>query len=188
MQRLRRLTDYKAAVTGLLIAVGDNNWNRPSSSSLPSTSAPTLFDVSADGNMLLSNYITDIVDTLLQNLDARARLLIKKNSTVAVFMINNAAYCEGTIRKSEMWAVMSGSGGIKKIEMMRKKFVEMYLEGWKEAAAYLMDVTYIKQGAKMNISTKDKDAAKEKFKASKTNLFSPTPLKIYHMLHVSPPY
>ncbi|KAF8453975.1 Cullin repeat-like-containing domain protein [Terfezia claveryi] len=173
MGRMRRLTDYKITVTSLLIALGDKNWNRPDSASLPSNLAPMLFDVSADGNQLLSNYLTDVIETLISQLEGRARVLIKKNATVAVFMINNIAYIENVVRKSELWGVMNSAGnttnGAKKIEFLRKRFVEMYLEGWKECAAYLMDVTYIKAGSKMSLSTKDKEAVKEKFKNFNTN-------------------
>lgn len=166
MSRIRRLTDYKITVTNLLIALGDKNWNRPDSAALPSNLAPMLFDVSADGNHLLSNYLMDVIETLVSQLEGRARMMIKKNATVAVFMINNISYIENVVRKSELWGVMSATGnnGAKKIEALRKKFVEMYLEGWKECAAYLMDVTYIKQGSKMSLSTRDKEAVKEKFK------------------------
>lgn len=170
MSRMRRIVDYKVTVMNLLIALGDKNWNRPDSASLPSNAAPTLFDVSADGNQLLSNYLTDVIETLIYQLEGRARMLIKKNATIAVFMINNIAYIESVVRKSELWAVMNSAGnstnGAKKIESLRKKFVEMYLEGWKECAAFLMDVTYIKAGSKMSLSTKDKEAVKEKFKVS----------------------
>lgn len=170
MGRMQRLTGYKVTITNLLVALGDKNWNRPDSASLPSTSAPMLFDVSADGNQLLCNYITDVVDTLTSQLDSRARMLIKKNATIAVFMINNIAYIENSVRKSDLASIMNiGPGGIKKIESMRKKFVEMYLEGWKECAAYLMDVTYIKSGAKTSLSSKDKEVVKDKFKNFNTN-------------------
>ncbi|KAI5785003.1 Cullin repeat-like-containing domain protein [Peziza echinospora] len=173
MSRIRRLTDYKLTVTSLLVALGDKNWNRPDSASLPSNSAPMLFDITADGNQLLSNYLTDVIDTLIGQLEAKARMQIKKNATIAVFMINNVAYIESIVRKSELWGVMNSStgnnNGARKIEAQRKKYVEMYLEGWKECAAYLMDVTYIKAGSKMSLSTKDKEAVKEKFKNFNTS-------------------
>jgi len=175
MGRMRRLTDYKITVTSLLIALGDKNWNRPDSASLPSNLAPMLFDVSADGNQLLSNYLTDVLETLISQLEGRARVLIKKTATVAVFMINNIAYIENVVRKSELWGVMNSAGnttnGAKRVESLRKRFVELYLEGWKECAAYLMDVTYIKAGSKMSLSTKDKEAVKEKFKVGVSLIF-----------------
>ena len=168
MSRLCRITDYKITVTSLLIALGDKNWNRPDSASLPSNSAPMLFDVSADGNQLLSNYLIDVIETLISQLEGRARFLIKKSATIAVFMINNISYIESIVRRSELCGVMSSSNsvtnGVRRIESHRKRFVEMYLEGWKECAAYLMDVTYIKGGNKMGLGSKDKEAAKEKFK------------------------
>jgi len=169
---MRRLTDYKITVTNLLIALGDKNWNRPDSASLPSNLAPTLFDVSADGNQLLSNYLTDVIETLISQLEGRATMLIKKNATIAVFMINNIAYIESVVRKSELCSVMNSAGGttngVKKIESLKKRFVEMYLVGWKECAAYLMDVTYIKAGGKVGLGTREKEAVKEKFKVGVT--------------------
>jgi exocyst complex protein 7 len=42
----------------------------------------------------------------------------------------------------------------------------MYMEQWRECAAFLMDVTYTKQqaGGKLNLNSKEKEGVKEKFK------------------------
>ncbi|KAF8456056.1 Cullin repeat-like-containing domain protein [Kalaharituber pfeilii] len=130
-----------------------------------------LFNVTADGNQLLSNYLTDVIETLISQLEGRARLLIKKNVTIAVFMVNNITCIESIARKSDLWGVMNSAGnannGAKRVQALRKKFVEMYLEGRKECAAYLIDVTYIKGKSKMSL--RSKEAVKEKFKNFNTN-------------------
>src|SRR5690606_5769721 len=77
MNRLRRLADYRVAITGLLIGLGDGNWRTPTSRN---QALPTLqqFDVGADGNILLSHFLTDDFDALLSNLDTKARTMLKK--------------------------------------------------------------------------------------------------------------
>lgn len=161
MARLRRMADYPNAVSSLLVSLGEGNWNRPY------TATAASFDVGADGSGMLSTFCLDVVDQLIHELEQKARVVVKKTPTVAVFMINNVHYIESNIRKSDLTKIMSRESQ-QKVEKWRKDAVKMYLEQWKECAAFLMDVTYTKQhaGGKITLTSKEKEGVKEKFKVS----------------------
>ncbi|KAK6525882.1 exocyst complex component exo70 [Arthrobotrys megalospora] len=170
MARLRRLTDYQTAVAGLLISLGDKNWNSPYSPTLAVNQQS--FDVGADGNVLLANYCMECIDRMLEILEAKGKMYIKKQQQCAVFMVNNVAYVETSIKRGGLVGVLSLGGGIAKVEKWRKKAVEEYMVPWKEAAGYLLDMTYTSKaaitvaasGSKPSLTSKDKEAIKEKFK------------------------
>ncbi|KAK6343499.1 exocyst complex component exo70 [Orbilia blumenaviensis] len=170
MARLRRLTDYQTAVAGLLISLGDKNWNSPYSPTLAANQQS--FDVGADGNVLLANYCMECIDRMLEILEGKGKLYIKKQQQCAVFMVNNVAYVETSIKRGGLVSVLSLGGGIAKVEKWRKKAVEEYMIPWKEAAGYLLDMTYTSKaaitvaasGSKPSLTSKDKEAIKEKFK------------------------
>lgn len=162
MARLRRLCDYRLAITGLLIGLGDGNWRNPGGARTAALPSLQQFDVGADGNLLLSRFCVDVIDALLTQLDSKSRILLKKSGAAAVLMINNTFFIENQIARSELAAIMSPSV-LKGIEMKRKRAVGDYMESWKECATYLMDTTYTgKQGSK--ISAKERDGVKDKFK------------------------
>ncbi|EGX44118.1 exocyst complex component exo70 [Orbilia oligospora] len=170
MARLRRLTDYQTAVAGLLISLGDKNWNSPYSPTLAANQQS--FDVGADGNVLLANYCMECIDRMLEIIEAKGKMYIKKQQQCAVFMVNNVAYVETSIKRGGLVGVLSLGGGIAKVEKWRKKAVEEYMVPWKEAAGYLLDMTYTSKaaitvaasGSKPSLTSKDKEAIKEKFK------------------------
>lgn len=158
MGRLRRMSDYPNAISSLLVSLGEGNWNRP-------YTAPSVMDVGADGTVLLSQFCLDAIDQLIHELEQKARVMIKKTSTVAVFMVNNVHFIESSIRKSDLASIMSTQAQ-QKVEKWRKDAVKMYLEQWKECAAFLMDVTYTRQHSvgKPTLTSREKEGVKEKFK------------------------
>lgn len=162
ISRLKRMADYPNAISSLLVSLGDGNWRHPFTAH---TAIPPSFDVGADGSLLLSSFCLDVIDQLLNELESKARVMIKKTPTVAVFMVNNVFFIESNIRTSDLRKIMSNSAQAK-VERWRKDSVKMYMEQWKECAAFLMDVTYTKQqaGGRLNLTNKEKENVKEKFK------------------------
>ena len=160
MTRLQKLAEYQSSVTGLLVGLGDGNWRRPYDAQ------QTSFDVGADGGLLLSHFLLEVVDQLISEIEGKAHGLLKKKSSIAVFMTNNVSYIETSIRRSELGKTMTATA-LGKIEKWRKDAVKLYMEAWKECAAYLMDVTYTKQqgplGSK-SMTGKEKEGVKDKFK------------------------
>jgi len=172
MTRLQKLSEYQSSISSLLVALGDGNWRRPYDSLNLNLSS---FDVGADGALLLSHFLLEMVDQLITELESKSHGLLKKKSNVAVFMTNNVSYIEATVRRSELSKTMTGTA-LGKVEKWRKDAVKLYMEAWKECAAFLMDVTYTKQqqGGK-GLTGKEKEGVKDKFKVH--TIPRPTPLR-----------
>ena len=182
MTRLQFLTLYTQALGSIMVSLGDGNWTSPFATNNSSTSLPSLksFDVGADGNQLLAHYILDTLDTLLASLEAKGRLLFKSKAVLGVFIANNVAVIDRMIRSSDLAALLKVSGTAQaKLDAWRKKGNQAYLDSWREPCSALMDVQYTNRGARppsgsngvidsaaviKSLSSKDKDATKEKFK------------------------
>ena len=189
MNRIQTMTLYPKSLASILTSLGDGNWTRKSSSNFgaSSTSLPSLksFDVGADGNQLLSHYIVDTMETLLTNLDAKARVFIKTKALHGVFMANNVAVIDRTIRtSSSLSSILSSVGVPVKIDSWRKKGTSSYLDSWREPCSALLDVQYTNRGGRppsgsngvidsgaviKGLGSKDKDTIKEKFKTFNTS-------------------
>lgn len=170
MARLQKLSEYQSSISSLLVALGDGNWKRPYDSLNLNLSS---FDVGADGALLLSHFVLEMVDQLIIELESKSHGLLKKKSNIAVFMTNNVSYIEVTVCRSDLSKIMTGTA-LSKIEKWRKDAVKLYMEAWKECAAFLMDVTYTKQqqGGK-GLTGKEKEGVKDKFKVLPTPHHSP---------------
>lgn len=184
MNRLQTMTLYPKSLASILTSLGDGNWTGKSQNNFgaSSTSLPSLksFDVGADGNQLLSHYIIDTMETLLTSLDAKARAYIKTKALHGVFMANNVAIIDRTIRtSSDLSSILSSVGVPAKIDSWRKKGTSSYLDSWREPCSALLDVQYTNRGGRppsgshgvidsaaviKGLGSKDKDAIKEKFK------------------------
>ncbi|KAG0635930.1 Cullin repeat-like-containing domain protein [Tuber brumale] len=162
MSRLRQMADCTNAISSLSVSLGEGNWNRPYTA--PALMPPS-FNLGADGTLLPSNFCSDAIDQLTHELEKEAGVMIKKNSTVAVFMVNNIHFIETNIRTSDVRKIMSNQAQAK-VEKWRKDAIKMYMEQWKECAAFLMDVTYTKHqgGGRLNLNSREMEGVEEKFK------------------------
>ncbi|TKX24120.1 exocyst complex protein exo70 [Elsinoe australis] len=182
MTRLQLLTEYLAPVTSILTSLGDGGWSSPNLSN-SSSNTPTLrsFDVGPDGKSLFAHYSSDMIETLMSNLQMRAHAAYKSKSQQGVFLLNNIVVVERMIRSSDLQGLLDSAQP--KIEAWRKKAVAMYLDAWKETSAYLLDVQYTNRGPRppstgaavdssavvKSLNSKDKDAIKEKFRNFNTS-------------------
>ena len=130
--------------------------------------------------MLFAHYSSDTVETLLSNLQTRAAVLLRSKSLQGVFLLNNIAIIDRMIRSSELQPLLESVQT--KIDAWRKKATALYLDTWKETSAFLLDVQYTNRGARppstgtaidsaavvKSLSSKDKDAIKEKFRSFNT--------------------
>ncbi|MCJ1393902.1 exocyst complex component exo70 [Xylographa bjoerkii] len=181
MSRLQALVLYPQPLSSILTSLGDGSWSSSanangSTASLPSTKS---FDVGADGNQLLAHYASDTIEMLLSNLESLAKRLVRSKAIHGVFMANNVAIIDRMIRSSEIQSLFSSTNTPNKVEIWRKKAIGTYLDAWREPCAALMDVQYTNRGARppsgsnavdsaaivKGLSSKDKDALKEKFKS-----------------------
>lgn len=78
---------------------------------------------------------------------------------------------EHYVTSSDIYKIL-GSVGAERLEKLKKRGVDLFLEGWKNAASLLMDVTVVKGPPGKGLSSKDREAIKEKFELSTQNLSS----------------
>lgn len=182
MKRMQSLIVYLKSLSSILTSLGDGNWthgsvanqNTNSATSLPSLKS---LDVGADGTQLLSHYILDSIDIHLATLESRARILLKSKAVHGVFISNTVATIDKMIRSSDLDHFLSNPTAQAKLESWRKKGTSIYMDSWREPSSALFDVQYTNRGPRpqsgsavasvdvvKSLSSKDKDAIKEKFK------------------------
>jgi exocyst complex protein 7 len=179
--RLQNLSQYLAPVTTVMAAVGDGNWSSsPSlsiSPSLRSFDASSSSGGSTDGASLFAHYAVDTLETLVAQLDSRARLLLKNAGVQNVFMCNNVAAIDASLRSSELGALLLPAVQ-PRIDMWRSKHVKLYLTSWNSASGQLLDVQYTNRASGRpsssgvpdsasvikSLSAKERDNIKDKFR------------------------
>jgi exocyst complex protein 7 len=168
-----------------MISIGDGGWKSNAASNNSSDQIPSLnsFDVSADGKQIFAHYCIDTIETLLNALDQKAKPLLKGKPTLGVFIANNATVIERMIRTSELQPLLSAR--MADIDKWRKNGAQMYSLAWREPSTHLLDVQYTNRGGQRpqsgsaqaidsaailkGLSSKDKDAIKEKFRLFNTS-------------------
>ncbi|KAH9808633.1 Exocyst complex protein exo70 [Teratosphaeria destructans] len=177
MTRLQLMTGYLPPLSSIMRSLGDGGWNAPKQGNSAS-SIPTLksFDVGADGKQLFAHYCSDTIETLLNNLESRARVLLRGKSVQGVFLANNVTIVERMIRSSELGPLLDGVSP--RLEAFQKKAISLYMDAWREPSTHLFDVQFTSKaprppstGAAIDsaavlkaLNSKDKDGIKEKFK------------------------
>ncbi|PYH74667.1 EXO70 family protein [Aspergillus vadensis CBS 113365] len=178
MSSLTTLTGYSGPLASILTSLGDGNWRSTTNA------APTApLDVSPDSMTLLSHFILDMIEALMIALEARGRALHRSKAVQGVFLSNVFCTVDRSIRQSSELARYLGSAdSIARIDTFRKRATSTYLDAWKETSHYLLDVQYTSRGSGgsarpasggvvdsaaivKSLSSKDKDAIKDKFKA-----------------------
>lgn len=185
MSSLATLTAYSGPLASILTSLGDGNWRSTSTSA---SSAP--LDVSPDSSTLLSHFVLDMVEALMTSLDARGRTLYRSKVAFGTFLSNVFCIVDRTIRQNPELARYLGSpDSISRIDSFRKRATASYVEPWKELSQYLLDVQYTSRGAGgsarptsggavdssaiiKGLSSKDKDAIKDKWKSFNTTFDS----------------
>jgi exocyst complex protein 7 len=182
MTRLQTLTSFLEPLSSVLTSVGDGMWSKgPSSPTVPYSPNMRSFDVGADGDKLFANYAGDMIEMLLNTLDSRARLLLKAPNIQGVFMVNNIAIVDRMIRSSELQPLLAGVTP-KLVDKWRAKSSKQYISTWNDLAQLLFDVQHTSRmrssstagaidsaSVVKSMSSKEKDAIKEKFKNFNTS-------------------
>ena len=179
MSRLQAMTAYLQPLASLLTSVGEGGWRGGGSSA-----GSTRLDVGANGNELLSTYCEDTINLLLQSLEGKAKSMVKNKSHMGVFLANNVSVVERMIFTSELTKIISDATR-SKLNNWMKHGVGLYIDAFKEPASYLRDVTYTNRTSGSgggrpasnsisgtpdsaaivkNMSSKERDSYKEKFK------------------------
>lgn len=140
---------------------------------------------SGTSSPLFTAYALDTLDTLITTLDTKSRTLLRTKAAQGVFLANNIAIIERLISASDL-APLLAEQARPKLEAWRKKGNALACDGWREPLGHLRDVQYTNRGSQAGsrtsgannanaavdsaafvkaLSSKDKDATKEKFRA-----------------------
>jgi exocyst complex protein 7 len=174
MSSLSTLTGYSGPLASILTSLGDGNWR--SKSSIAGT---TPLDVSPDSQTLFSHFILDMIEALITSLEARGRVFHRSKAALGVFISNVFYIVDRTIRaNSALSRYIATPDSIARVDAFRKRGTSAYLEAWRETSQHLLDVQYTSRGPRPTsggqvdsaqvvkaLSSKDKDAIKEKFKS-----------------------
>ncbi|EPS28244.1 hypothetical protein PDE_03190 [Penicillium oxalicum 114-2] len=175
MSSLSTLTGYSGPLASILTSLGDGNWR--SDANAPGTAA---LDVGPNSDTLLSHFIMDMLEALMGSLELRGRAFHRSKVAIGVFMSNVFCVVDRCIRSNnELARHLGDSECIARIDGFRKRATSTYLDAWKDTSQCLLDVQYTSRtGARpssggavdsgaivKSLSSRDKDAIKEKFKA-----------------------
>ncbi|KAK9454178.1 Cullin repeat-like-containing domain protein [Dipodascopsis uninucleata] len=172
-----QLVEYDTILAPLLIQLGPPfTWSLklqyPSTFSSSATAKDTP-RTSYMGSELLAQFIAECFDDLLVNIEIKARAQYKKLTRVGLQVVANMLYIErGLKESSQVTSVMSAGNGFDRLDKIRKRALNMFLEGWKVCASYLMDVTIVRSNSTANkttMSSKDREVIKEKFRNFNTD-------------------
>ncbi|KAI9819768.1 MAG: exocyst complex component exo70 [Phylliscum demangeonii] len=178
--RLRAMATFARPLTAVFVHVGDNGWNVSASASASVSSLePESEEIRAEGRPLLGQYMIDMIDTLMQNLEDKARALYKSKTVMAVFLANNVAVVDRAARAPDLAPFLAAS--FARLDGWRKKGVSLYLDGWKDPSSSLLDVQYTNRAGPRppsgsspsavnsleivrNLGNREKEAIKDKFR------------------------
>ncbi|RHZ56375.1 hypothetical protein Glove_402g16 [Diversispora epigaea] len=159
LQQLKRLTDYPETVESMLLTLGDGNWNISEKDPLFSRDKSGR---GASGNIIVKHYFGDILESLSQSLDSKAKTY-KKSALTSIFLLNNYHYILKSIR-SQFLSVLDSEIEFK-YDKLVKKYNDAYQDSWKSCFGNLLDYTYVRGGSfKTTLGSNDKQTVKEKFK------------------------
>lgn len=163
MSRIRRFAEYKDSAVLAISGLKYGQWlphPRPAWMQVFS-SAPAGYTTTKPVE-LLSAVFSDSIDAFYVTLEIKAKQLNpKKASQVGFFLLTNLTLIERFVTKSEVYKVLGGTGR-ERLEKLRKRGLNLFLEGWKNTASLLMDTTVV--NSKGSLSSKDKELVKDKFK------------------------
>ncbi|MCJ1309240.1 exocyst complex component exo70 [Agyrium rufum] len=183
MLRMQRIASFPQPFTSILSSLNDKNWTMPvtpsnaSTSSLPSIKS---LDSTSDSNQILAQYVIDTIETLLSCIDAKSRTIISNKALLGLLIANQVAVIDRMIRTSDIQNLFASTNTQYRLDTWRKKGTGAYLDAWREPCAALMDVQYTSRQPRppsgnsgvsdstaviKALSSKDKEAIKEKFKA-----------------------
>ena len=141
--RLHALATNERPVASLLSSLGDGNWRRSGAGALPNPSSSTLnleLTPSSENPTLLSHYLLDLVDSLLQPLDTRSKSLHRTKPLQGIFLLNAHAILHRTIASTpDLSRYLLITPHSVKLDAYRKTATSVYMSSWREPAAHLLD-------------------------------------------------
>ncbi|KAF9965642.1 exocyst complex component exo70 [Mortierella alpina] len=171
---MKRLMSYQPMVESILNLLGDGNWNNPESATPNRRSQATR----SNRNSVLQHYFADVLEALVQNIDAKSKFYKKGQSLTQLFLLNNYFYISKSVRTTpgllelingpDSSATIGGSTNSLNsavYERPLKQNVDLYQDNWKSCVEHLMDVTYVQDGGVQQVlNSNQRQMVKDKFK------------------------
>jgi exocyst complex component 7 len=180
--RLQQMAIFDRPLLTMLSSLGEGNWRSPQAAVSSSTLALELTP-STENPTLLSHYLLDIVQGLLDALQKQSGTLHRTKPLQGIFMLNSVAVLQRPINSNaDLARYLSISPHNQKLDAYRKAASSTYLSAWREPSSHLLDTISTKTGSTgpgprpvsgqpidstsiiKSLSSKDKDKIKEKFK------------------------
>ncbi|KAG9322813.1 hypothetical protein KVV02_005561 [Mortierella alpina] len=171
---MKRLMSYQPMVESILNLLGDGNWNNPESAT-PQTRRSQATR-SSNRNAVLQHYFADVLEALVQNIDAKSKFYKKGQSLAQLFLLNNYFYISKSVRTTPgLLELINGPDlatstpannlNSAVYERPLKQNVDLYQDNWKSCVEHLMDVTYVQDGGVQQVlNSNQRQMVKDKFK------------------------
>ncbi|KAF9927380.1 exocyst complex component exo70 [Linnemannia zychae] len=169
----KRLMSYQPMVESILNQMGDGNWNNTDSGA--SQHRRSQAAGRAGRSAVLQHYFADVLEALVQNIDAKSKFYKKGSPLTQLFLLNNYFYISKSVRTTPgLLEVINGldaanvspnnlSSAI--YERPLKQNVDFYQDNWKSCIEHLMDVTYVQDGGLQQVlNSSQRQIIKDKFK------------------------
>ncbi|KAF9112438.1 exocyst complex component exo70 [Mortierella sp. AM989] len=169
---MKRLVAYQLIVESVLNLIGDGNWN----SSEAGASQNRRPQAGRSGrSAVLQHYFADVLEALVQNIEAKSRFYKKGQSLTQLFLLNNYFYISKSIRTTPgLLDIINGhdTAGMPAASLTSaiyekplKQNVDLYQDNWKTCVEHLMDVTYVQDGGVQQVlNSNQRQTVKDKFK------------------------
>ena len=178
LTRLQTMTAYLEPLGSILGSVGEYGWR-----SGGTQGGAAKLDVGVNGDELFSLYTEDTLSVLVAGLERKAKGMLKSKSHMGVFLANNVYVIERMVIRSDLANLITDITRTK-LGNWSKDARGLFSDAFKEAAVYLRDAVYTNRSSGSGgnrppsnsisgsdsisivkgLSSKDKDATKEKFK------------------------
>ncbi|KAF9357832.1 exocyst complex component exo70 [Mortierella sp. AD094] len=170
---MKRLMNYQPMVESILNLIGDGNWNSPEGGA--SQNRRSQAAGRSGRSIVLQHYFADVLEALVQNIEAKSKFYKKGQSLTQLFLLNNYFYISKSVRTTPgLLEVINGpdttglpatSLASAVYEKPLKQNVDLYQDNWKTCVEHLMDVTYVHDGGVQQVlNSNQRQMVKDKFK------------------------
>lgn len=131
MSKMKRFADYKDPALDGIGSMSPGEWiPKPKPQwYITFTSSGALAAAAREKAELLSSYFSDAIDALFVCLEIKAKSLQKRNTQTGFFLLTNLTLIERYVTKSDIYMIL-GSAGSERIEKLRKRGLNLFLEGY----------------------------------------------------------
>lgn len=186
------LTTYSHPLGLILTSIGQGNWQTPGT-----TSHAAPLENPMNGKALLGLYLSDVIDALLSSLDSRSRAIHRTKLSQGAFLCNIVSRVREMVNASpEVSRLIAGvststsstsslpasSPHLSRLDSWIKRGFSVYLDPWRELSSCLLDTQHTNRGGGprasgqngdsvaivKSLSSKDREAIKEKFRTFNT--------------------